>query len=198
MNIPLYDVCIKAGGVMALSLVETPAIEEDFLALAKQEEIKLMKDQHRIYGPVLIADKPIYRRSNGREYYIRFSAQTIKEIAEKALASGSFNNINIQHNGQFVDGVTLLQLFVIDRENGIDPTPFKGIADGSLMAEFHITNPEIWKEIEDGKLNGFSVECLADLVQIDMSAVSEESLLEEIIALLREINTKFNGHQQID
>lgn len=195
MNIPLYDVIInEAGGFTALSLVKNPAIQVDFIALAEQEEIKLQStEDHHLFGPILIAGKPIYRRNaEGKEYYIRFSKEIIAQLAEKALADNALNKINLQHNGKQIEGVSLVQLFIIDREKGINPEKFSSIADGSLMAEFRVDNEDVWEQIQSGEINGFSGELLADYVKIDMQSeeLAEESLLREIISLLRMIKSK--------
>ena len=62
----------EMSGIDAISIVESPAIEEDFIAL-KSNEIKLKeisKEKKILMGPLLIPNKPIYRNNEGDEYYI--------------------------------------------------------------------------------------------------------------------------------
>jgi hypothetical protein len=60
----------EEGGIEAISIVESPAIESDFVALNNQE-IKLAeidKEKRILLGALLIPNKPIYRKSDEGEY----------------------------------------------------------------------------------------------------------------------------------
>ena len=65
----------EESGIEAISIVESPAIESDFVALNNQE-IKLAeidKEKRILLGALLIPNKPIYRKGpDGDEYYIFF------------------------------------------------------------------------------------------------------------------------------
>ena len=66
-------------GIEAISIVESPAIESDFVAL-KDQEIKLAEvdaDKKILMGALLIPNKPIYRNGDEGEYYIYFSKDTV-------------------------------------------------------------------------------------------------------------------------
>ena len=74
-------------GIEAISVVENPAIEEDFIAL-KSEEIKLAevdKEKHILMGALLIPNKPIYRKKGDEEYYIYFSRDTVAKASQLIL-----------------------------------------------------------------------------------------------------------------
>ena len=61
-------------GIQAISLVEAPAIEENWVALSEQVQFKAQDQEKRIVmGPALIPDKPIYRRKGEEEFHIFFS-----------------------------------------------------------------------------------------------------------------------------
>ena len=82
------------SGIEAISIVENPAIESDFVAL-KEEEIKLAevsKDKRILMGALLIPNKPIYRMSDEGEYYIYFSKNTIEKASQMYLRNGNQNN----------------------------------------------------------------------------------------------------------
>ena len=71
-------------GIEAISVVENPAIEEDFIAL-KNEEIKLAEvstEKRILLGALLIPNKPIYRRKGEEEYYIYFSKDTVLKASQ--------------------------------------------------------------------------------------------------------------------
>lgn len=151
-------------GMMRISLVDYPAVESDFVAFAKNARPTMysVQDEEKrlVRGVVMRADFPIYRVDwfNG-EYYVVYRAATIREMAEKYLAEGRQNNVNLMHeNGSSVHGVNMVQMFIKDAARGITPEGFDDIEDGSLFAEFHVTNDEVWQEIKAGTFKGFSLE----------------------------------------
>ena len=78
----------EISGIEAISIVENPAIEEDFVALKNQQEIKLAeidKDKRILLGALLIPNKPIYRRNGEDEYYIYFSKSTVLKASQLYL-----------------------------------------------------------------------------------------------------------------
>ena len=105
------------------------------------------------------ANYPIYRYdAEFGEYYTMFSAETIRKMAEKYLEENRQNRVNLMHCGEEVRGVQMVQLFIKDSAKGIIPSGFEDIEDGSLFAEFHIEDDEIWNWIKEGILRGFSLE----------------------------------------
>ena len=91
----------EISGIEAISIVENPAIEEDFVALKNQQEIKLAeidKDKRILLGALLIPNKPIYRRNGEDEYYIYFSKSTVLKASQKLyLQKGNQNNSTLEH-----------------------------------------------------------------------------------------------------
>jgi len=169
-GIPVYQALVtdEDTGMVRISLVDDPAVQSNFLAFDKQEKVPLyfVKDEEKrlVVGVVMRADFPIYRRDErAGEYYIIYKADTIRRMAEKYLAEGRQNTVNLMHEGPDVEGVQLVQYFIKDTEKGIAPAGFDNIADGSLFAEFHVTSDEVWAGIKDGTYKGFSLEGFFDL-----------------------------------
>ena len=110
------------------------------------------------------ADFPIYRcDARLGEYYIIYKADEIRKMAEKYLAESRQNDVNVMHKQDSdVNGVQMVQYFIKESANGINPAGFEEIADGSLFAEFHIVNDEVWASIKDGSYKGFSLEGVFD------------------------------------
>ena len=173
-GIPVYQALVESEGdtgMLRISLVDDPAVQSDFLAFKNQSARKAVtyavqdEDKHLVLGVVMRADFPIYRRDpDGFEYYIIYKADTIRTMAEKYLAENRQNLVNLMHeDGTDQDGVQMVQYFIKDSAKGVDPSGFE-VADGSLLAEFHITNEEVWKAIKDGTYRGFSLEGVFDLV----------------------------------
>ena len=127
------------------------------------------EEKRIVRGVVARADYPIYRRNaDGYEYYIVFKAETIRAMAEKYLAEGRANAVNLMHEqGYELTDVKMLQWYIKDTEAGIAPTGFDDIADGSLFAEFHIEDEAVWDAVKDGTYKGFSLEGYFDMKPIE-------------------------------
>lgn len=190
-KLPLYKAIIddENTGMYCISLVDEPAVEINWLAFEKQEELKFKvenEDKHIIRGVIMRANYPIYRIGNsGYEYYIQYDAETIRTMAQKYLKDGFQNNIDTQHNNQLQDGVYLVQWFIKDTENGINPKGFESVEDGSLFAEFKVENEEIWNQIKDGTFKGFS---LAGFFDVEEMVENKEE--QEVLALIEKIREK--------
>ena len=173
-GIPVYQALVDREGdtgMLRISLVDDPAVQSDFLAFNSQEARKVLtyavqsEEKRLVLGTVMRADFPIYRRDkDGFEYYIIYKADTIRTMAEKYLAENRQNIVNLMHqDGTDVEGVQMVQYFIKDSGKGVNPEGFN-VADGSLMAEFHVTNDEVWDAIKAGTYTGFSLEGVFDLV----------------------------------
>jgi hypothetical protein len=168
IKLPYYiaEITDDIEGISAISLVDSPAVESDFLKFSKDKiklNFKIENEEKRLVtGVVMRCDYPIYRIGvSGYEYYIIFNKETIIKMTEKMLKDNTFNNINLEHNDKrFVEGVNLRELFIKDTDKGINPKGFEDITNGSLFATYHVTNDEIWDEIKNGTFNGFSLEGL--------------------------------------
>lgn len=165
MNIPIYNALLsdENDGMICISLVDEPAVESEFVAFNKQEKLTfsiLNEEERMILGVVMRADFPIYRYSESMgEYYIKYSKETIKAMTQRFLADNNQNKINLMHqSGDYKDGVELVQIFIKNEEKGISPKGFENIEDGSLFAQYHIENNDIWEKVKDGTFQGFSLE----------------------------------------
>lgn len=166
-GLPVYSAQIDGDdlGMMRVSLVDAPAVMTDFIAMEGQrEQVRFaVKDEEKrlVWGVLMRADFPIYRRDKSKgEYYVIYTAETIRAMAQKYLAEGRANRVNLMHeDGTEVQGVEMVQLVIQDKERGIVPTGFgDDIADGSLFAEYHVENDEVWEAIKRGEYKGFSLE----------------------------------------
>ena len=179
LNRPIYEALVTSedAGMLRISLVDLPAVESNFLAFAKEgaqpAHLYFVRDEERriVRGVVMRADYPILRRNGDYEYYIVFRADTIRVMAEKYLAESRQNNVDEMHNHEDVDEVQMVQYFIKDTAAGIAPAGFEDIADGSLFAEFHVLNDEVWAKVKDGTYRGFSLEGAFELVPEEMKAI---------------------------
>ena len=202
-NIPTYNALISDDneGIFVISLVDAPATETNWMCFKEQENIKFSivnEDEHILAGVVMVADKPIYRIApDGSEYYIVFSKDVIKRMAEKMLDDNTFNNIDIQHDGNIIprDKVKLVELFIADEQKGIKPN-YLDVPDGSLLANYKIYDDELWNMAKSGVLNGFSLEGVFSTIRYKhnknikhnkMSKIKE--MLKSILVQLGEVTT---------
>ena len=177
-GIPVYDALItdEETGMMKISLVDDPAVMSDFLAfdnIRKMQMYSVTDEEKRLVrGVVMRADFPIYRRDERMgEYYIIYKPETIRAMAEKYLAESRQNDVNVMHSTD-VDGVQMVQWFI--KGDGVSVDGFDDIADGSLFAEFHILNDEVWNAVKAGDYKGFSLEGFFDLApERDKQTVEE-------------------------
>ena len=182
------------GQVQAISLVDYPAIEADFVALSKQLPIQLSTDKMELIGPVLIPDKLIYRRLEGREFYISFDAETIEQLANDYLANGFQYNFTLDHKTDTQD-VVVVQSWVT-LEDGEYPK-------GTWMIKAKVNNEDLWQSIKSGEFKGFSIESVVELDksinEFDFSSqMSTEELFEKIKELFKEAFNPQTPEEVID
>ena len=151
----------EAIGVEAISVVENPAIESDFIALNNQE-IKLAeinKEKRLLMGALLIPQKPIYRKNGKEEYYIFFSKKTVARASQMYLQNGNQSQSTLEHDKQ-LKGLTLVESWIVeDKEK--DKTALYGldVPVGTWMGSVKVDNDEVWNEyILTKKCKGFSIE----------------------------------------
>ena len=167
-GLPLFRAEINGDGegIEAIALVDFPAVMSDFVKFAEQKpeprQLYAVSDEEKrlVMGVVMRADFPIYRiGKDDYEYYIYYSPEVIRQMAQKYLAEGRSNEVNLMHKEDaFVDGVEMVQWYIKDSAAGIAPEGFAEISDGSLFAEFHVTNDDVWASIKAGEFRGFSLE----------------------------------------
>ena len=179
-NLPIYELKLdkNTDGVYCISLVDFPAIEQDFLVFDAQEEIKFTKvdeEKHIVYGPAMLPDMAIYRRDeSGREYYVKFSKETIAQIAQKFHKDNCIYNISVGHETD-VNDCYVFTSYLIDRENGLDPVQFRNIADGSWIVGVKVDNDNVWNAIKNTDLlKGFSVEVIATPFMMEKTEPTNE------------------------
>lgn len=169
MNIPVYNCLIDENtedqsGIYAISFVDVPANEIDFVTLAKQPKLEwLNRDSKKqiLTGVVLRPDQLIYRNDPRGEYYIRFSAEEIEKIAQKMMRTGiALQNTTHQHQNP-LEGNFLTELWIVENPQH-DKSQALGFADlpkGTLMCSYKIADKHYWDtQVMTGNVRGFSLE----------------------------------------
>jgi len=182
-----------AEGISAISIVESPAIESNFIAL-KNHAVQFATvdtDKRILMGPALIPNKPIYRNQDGEEFYVYFSKATIEKASQLYLKNGNQSKATLEHEIS-INGLTLVESWLkIDEQH--DKSAAYGLNDpvGTWYVAMKVDNAEIWDEyVKTGKVKGFSIEGFF----ADKSTVMNrhESKLEQLKNLLNEYAKESN------
>lgn len=174
-------------GIHAVSVVHSPAIEENFIALSKHEiELKEVDVEKKILmGAALIPNKQIVRADkDGKPYYIYFSDATVRKASELFLMRSNQNNATIEH-AQKLSGMSVVESWLIEDEVHDKSVKYGfSLPKGTWMISMKCNNEEVWQDVKDGKVKGFSIEgYFAD--KLEMSQQKDER--EEIINQLKEL-----------
>ena len=180
-DIPVFNATIDEDcGIIRVSLVDNPAVSKNFQVFKANAQPMLYavqdEDKHLVRGVIMRADYPIYRRDKKLgEYYVVYKPDVIRQMAEKYLKEDRANNVNIMHKeGSDVEGVNMVQWFI--KGAGVAIDGFDDIADGSLFAEYHVTNEDVWAEIKAGTYKGFSIE-----VYFNLEPEQNENYVQDVI-----------------
>ena len=175
-------------GMNAISLVESPAVEYNFLCFDKDQKITLeLKDesQHIITGVVALADTPIYRYAPSiGDYWVVFTKETIQKMVEKYSREGLFNSVNLDHDDErFTNSVYMIESYIINKERNLVPQGFEDVTDGSWICSFKVEDEQLWKEIVNtDHFNGFSLQGVFELEDKPQEIKQEkEKTIDELI-----------------
>ena len=152
----------ELGGIEAISLVEQPAIEENFIALKDQKEYKLKTldaDKRIVLGALLVPNKTIYRKDGKEEYYIYFSKETVKRASELFLMNGKQNNATLEHKFD-IEGLTLVESWIVENKEKDKSAIYNmDVPVGTWMGAVKVNNEDIWQDfVKNGTVKGFSIE----------------------------------------
>jgi hypothetical protein len=161
----IYELVIENENideVFAISLVENPAIEREFLYFNKEEvHFSSIDDEKRlVIGPILIPDKHIFRMDgDGVPYTVFFSKDTIQKLAENYLKRGYQASSTLEHDRK-INGVTLVESWVVESRTKDKSALYNlNLPIGTWMGIMKIDSDEIWKDyVKTGKVKGFSIE----------------------------------------
>ena len=185
----------EEAGIDAISIVENPAIEEDFIAL-KNDQLKLAevsKEKKLLMGPLLIPNKPIYRKNEDdfEEYYIYFSKDTIQKASQLYLKNGKQNNSTLEHQHS-LSGLTLVESWIVESETQDKSRLYNmNVPKGTWMGTVKVNNDDIWNEyVKTNKVKGFSIEgFFADKMERPKESIKDsyETKASELLSSIKNI-----------
>ena len=176
-------------GVFAISLVESPAIEEDFVYLSSHEiELKVVDEEQRIVvGYALIPDKEIYRKVKDKEFNIFFTKETIAKSAELFMKKLNLNKFTTEHEKE-VQGINVIESWIVEDSKNDKSNLYKlGAKGGEWVVMSKIYNDEVWSDIKLGKFKGYSIEGMYDGFDKLEASHEESEEVKEIKEFLKTI-----------
>jgi hypothetical protein len=178
------------SGIDAVSVVESPAIEENFIALAEQKiELKEIDAEKRILmGAALIPNKKIYRvnEKTKEEFEIFFSEQTVRQAMELFFKKGNQSKATQEH-AKSIDGMTVVESWLI--EDKVHDKSVKygfSLPKGTWMISMKVDNDQVWNDVKEGKVKGFSIEgFFADKLEMSMEENEKHSIINQLKEILK-------------
>lgn len=178
----VYKASIKKleNGLNILSMVESPAIEVEYLKMNKENELELkfeiLNEEKRIViAPAMIPDLVIPRvNKQGVKYSVYFDKETIFESLVKLSQEQKDQNIDVNHSQQLIKGATIIEKFVTDEKRVQSVKGFENLPFGTLYFTAVVTDEQLWNDIKDKKINGWSIDGAYTLEETDVELTEDE------------------------
>jgi hypothetical protein len=128
----------------------------------KDFKFKTHNEEKRVLaGALMVADFPMYRNMNGKEFFVKFSAETILQLADRMVLNNKLTAFNFEHDSKKeLADMHIQQFFIINTELGVNtPIGFEELPNGSLFAFVKVNNEQVWNDyVKTGIVKGFSIE----------------------------------------
>ena len=184
----ILDEMQEMMGIQAISIVESPAIEENFVALKTQEVQFAKQDEEKriLLGAALIPNKPIYSRAGEEEFYVYFTKETIRRASEMFFQNGNQNQSTLEHEAE-LQGLSVVESWIIEDEQK-DKSRIYGLEMpvGTWMVSMKVNNDDVWNNyVKTGKVKGFSIEgYFVDKVNFAKQEMNEEEAATEVLLMI--------------
>lgn len=206
MALPLYQFIVSddGEGMTAISLVDSPAIESQFIAFntndkPKPKYICLKSDEDKykyvVAGLALIPDKLIYRidKITQEEYYGYFTSDTIEKIRNKFHKDKNTSEVNLQHDDEnFIDAY-LVESYLLDSQARVDEVLARGIDEavlGSWFVAYKIEDKDAFDKALDGTFTGFSVEVMLNReLKLNNNSQNNNKFMDKFNGFLNKFKT---------
>ena len=179
--------------VFAMSIVNKPGMESNFVKLDKEEKkvyYAFSDDEQKIItGVAMIPNKMIYRNDigDGEEGYVYFSEETVRECAYLFLANNKNNETTLGHDKN-TDGLRLIESWVVEDPEYDKSTNLKldDVVKVTWLMSYKVTDNELWEKIKKGEFNGFSLE--GNFSHMNIS-VNNKDMLDELLDIFNDMIT---------
>jgi len=122
------------------------------------------EDKKIIVGAAMVPNKMIHRYDDlGNLYYVFFSKESIKKMADKFLKEKRTDETSIEHNGLKLgsDKVYITESWVSEDEIYDKSSKYGfSLPAGTWFVSMKVNDDKVWKLIKEKALTGYSVEGL--------------------------------------
>tara|TARA_R110000796_G_scaffold79290_1_gene176349 strand:- start:1640 stop:2251 length:612 start_codon:yes stop_codon:yes gene_type:complete len=192
----IIDETEEVSGIEAISIVSAPAINEGFIALKNEAQVRLAevdKEKRLLIGAALIPDKTIYRKTGDEEFYIYFSKATVAKASQMYLQAGNQGQATLEHASEKLEGMNIVESWLIEDEVHDKSRKYGlNLPLGTWMITMKVDNDEMWNNyVKKNLVSGFSIEgyFIDRLKKNETDKYSEDDkLLKEIIDVLEQEN----------
>ena len=187
INEDLSGLELKEQGIQNIALVDSPAMLQEWIAFSEQKpyefKFAIQEEQRIITAPVIVADLPIYRKVDDKEFYVVYKKETNMQILQKYMLDGNQRKVKLTHDTTDLSkGVFVFEVFISDASRGIKQPEGFDLPDGTIFCSMKINNDDIWKRIKSGEVKGVSLEGFFDLEQeIELSENEIEAIIKNIL-----------------
>jgi hypothetical protein len=187
INEDLSGLELKEQGIQNLALVDSPAMLQEWIMFSKQKpyefKMALQEEQRIITAPVIVADLPIYRKVDDKEFYVVYKKETNMQILQKYMLDGNQRKVKLTHDtSDLSKGVFVFEVFISDASRGIKQPEAFDLPDGTIFCSMKINNDDIWKRVKSGEVKGVSLEGFFDLEQeIELDQNEIEAIIKNIL-----------------
>jgi hypothetical protein len=187
INEDLSGLELKEQGIQNIAIVSDPAMMQSVLSFSEHKpyefKFTLQEEQRIITAPVIVADLPIYRQIDGKEFYVVYKKDVNMKILQKYMLDGNQRKVKLTHDTTDLSkGVFVFEVFISDASRGILQPKGFDLPDGTIFCSMKINNDLIWNEVKSGKVNGISLEGFFDLEQeIELSETEIEAIIKNIL-----------------
>jgi hypothetical protein len=154
-------------------------MSKQYFQISSDEQFKKI-----VLGPAMIPDQKIFRKDElGNPYYVFFSAETIKMIAEKYMRNKLIDNNDQMHDGKAIKDIHVLESWIKESHN--DKSTDYGYGElpvGTWFVSMKVNNDAIWEKVKSKKLNGFSV---SGFFSEEAAFSKEEMFLYQVAEILK-------------
>ena len=195
---PVIEDDNEALAIDAISLVSTPAIEQDLVYFGKEKHnltfAKVDEEKRMLVSPALIPNKQIFRYdpNTDSEYYVYFSPETVRKASQLYLKHNNHHKATHEHNER-VSGVLTVESWIIE-DPKMDKSRLYGydLPKGSWMVSMSIQNDDLWQKIKDGELRGLSIEgyFIDKMQKMSETQPTDQEILEALNEIIRENQIK--------
>ena len=186
----------------AISLVNSPAIEQDFVFFGKEKNnltfAKVDEEKRMLVSPALIPNKQIFRYdpNTDSEYYVYFSPETVRKASELYLKHNNHHKATYEHKDR-VSGVLTVESWI--KEGDSDKSKMYGydLPNGTWFVKMKIENEDLWNKIKEGELKGLSIEgyFTNKFEEMQKQQPTPEQILSALNEIIKESKTELKAEK---